>query len=544
MPSPAEDGVDSSAPSFPEGPEVLHYRLLKRTRDMFLHNRSVRAADNEQSQRVLLSAKIRAEYASVVDLPPPSLPPPAKRSALEGTSGEHMAVEVHDITAGVPETTTTTTTTTTAVTGTHPFPARPGVLLSENTAVVQEASKSSLEKAIEAIPPSATASEAQKQAWGIVAYKKAAGIPERLSGTSASTSRALSIRRKELEQPTWHPPWKLMRVISGHTGWVRSVAMDPTNEWFVTGSADRTLKIWDLASGTLKLTLTGHVSTVRGVVVSERHPYLFSVGEDKTVKCWDLEQNKVIRSYHGHLSGVYCVALHPTIDVLVTGSRDSTIRVWDVRTKSQIHALSGHSNTVCTVATQSTDPQVISGSMDHFVKLWDLGAGRCAATLTNHKKSVRSAIVHPTEYTMASASADNIKKWKFPEGSFLQNISGQRAVLNALAVNRDNVLVAGADNGNMDFFDWKTGYNFQQMQTRVQPGSLESEAGIFGMAFDRTGSRLIVGEADKSIKVYKEDDTATLETHPIHWNPSAARDRYQFPPSLQSCACANRERLS
>lgn len=53
-------------------------------------------------------------------------------------------------------------------------------------------------------------------------------------------------------------------------------------------------KIWDIASGRLKLSLTGHISVVRGLAVSPRHPYLFSVGEDKQVKCWDLECNKVI----------------------------------------------------------------------------------------------------------------------------------------------------------------------------------------------------------------------------------------------------------
>ena len=55
----------------------------------------------------------------------------------------------------------------------------------------------------------------------------------------------------------WHPPWKLTRVIPGHLGWVRSVSVDPENQWFVTGSNDRTIKLWDLASGDLKLTLTG-----------------------------------------------------------------------------------------------------------------------------------------------------------------------------------------------------------------------------------------------------------------------------------------------
>lgn len=133
--------------------------------------------------------------------------------------------------------------------------------------------------------------------------------------------------------PRWHAPWELSAVISGHLGWVRSIAFDPSNEWFATGSADRTIKIWDLAKccagteGGLKLTLTGHINAIRGLVVSPRHPYLFSAGEDNQVKCWDLEYNKVIRHYHGHTSGVFCLALHPTLDLLVSGGRDSVARV-------------------------------------------------------------------------------------------------------------------------------------------------------------------------------------------------------------------------
>jgi pleiotropic regulator 1 len=74
---------------------------------------------------------------------------------------------------------------------------------------------------------------------------------------------------------------------------VRSIAFDPSNEWFVTGSADRTIKLWDTGSGQLKLTLTGHIEQVTGLAVSPRHPYMFSASLDKEVKCWDLEHNKV-----------------------------------------------------------------------------------------------------------------------------------------------------------------------------------------------------------------------------------------------------------
>lgn len=93
-------------------------------------------------------------------------------------------------------------------------------------------------------------------------------------------------------KPKWHAPWQVYRVISGHLGWVRSIAFDPGNEWFVTGSGDRTIKVWDTASGNLKLTLTGHIEQVTGLAVSDKHPYMFSCGLDKKVMCWDLEHNK------------------------------------------------------------------------------------------------------------------------------------------------------------------------------------------------------------------------------------------------------------
>lgn len=90
-----------------------------------------------------------------------------------------------------------------------------------------------------------------------------------------------------------------------------------TNEWFVTGSTDRMIKCWDLASGKLKLSMTGHINPVRDVKISPHHTYLYSCSEDKTVRCWDIIQNKSIRNYHGHLSGVYTLAVHPTLNLLV-----------------------------------------------------------------------------------------------------------------------------------------------------------------------------------------------------------------------------------
>lgn len=343
-----------------------------------------------------------------------------------------------------------------------------------------------------------------------------------------NASTALNVARAQAThqiKPEWHAPWKLMRVISGHLGWVRALAVEPDNQWFASGAGDRTIKIWDMATGNLRLTLTGHISTVRGLAVSPRHPYLFSCGEDKMVKCWDLETNKVIRHYHGHLSGVYTMALHPTLDVLVTGGRDGVARVWDMRTRSNIHVLSGHKGTVADVECQAADPQVVTASLDSTVRLWDLAAGKTMGVLTHHKKGVRALAMHPSEFTFATGSTGSIKQWKCPEGAFMQNFEGHNAIINSMSCNEDT-LFSGGDNGSMSFWDWKSGYRYQSLDSIAQPGSLDAEAGIMSSTFDVTGMRLIVGETDKTIKIWKPDEKANPQTHPLDWKPTLGQRKF------------------
>ncbi|KAJ4427777.1 hypothetical protein ANN_25430 [Periplaneta americana] len=410
---------------------TLVFRSLKRSHDMFLSNQGFLAPIDEKAEKVKKDVKARDCYGLVFDR--------VKRSnAMKLHNADRADAHVQ-----------------------HPA-VQDGVNFTGDAASVGEG----------ALVPANVG-----PGGGLV------HVPAPVTGTTVQN--IIPRRAPAMPKPKWHAPWKLYRVISGHLGWVRCVAVEPGNEWFATGSADRVIKIWDLASGHLKVSLTGHISSVRGLAVSARHPYLFSCGEDRQVKCWDLEYNKVIRHYHGHLSAVYTLALHPNIDVLVTAGRDATCRVWDMRTKANVHTLTGHTNTVASVVCQAAEPQL------------------------------HVCISFP----------DNIKQWKCPDGKFIQNLPGHNAIINCLAVNPEGVLVSGADNGTLHCWDWRTGYNFQRLQAPVQPGSMDSESGIFSMTFDQSGSRLITTEADKTIKIYKEDDTATEETHPIHWRPEILKRR-------------------
>ena len=128
---------------------------------------------------------------------------------------------------------------------------------------------------------------------------------------------------------------------------------------------------------------------------------------------------------------------------------------------------------------------------------------------------MRALVNHHQEHTFASAGADKIRIWKQPEGDQLRAIDSHNAIVNSLALNQDNVLVSGGDNGTLNFHDWKSGECFQKLQSPLQPGSLSSEAAIFDIAFDKSSLRMITAECDKTIKIWKEDPDATPETHPV-----------------------------
>eukprot|EP00752_Nemacystus_decipiens_P014950 g13309.t1 len=478
----------------------------KRTLDMFVGQEGAPPPAFMASQKIKVASKIAAGYAAVKE----GAPSAATAAAAAARNGHS------------PATNGTTATNGAAAAAAAP-PAAEKPRDTEVTRIIQRIDKEKMDKARQQQEANRKRGEGGAASGGsLVLFNPSSGSVGGGEGKGAANQLIVSRRAApSAPRPEWHAPWKLSSVVSAHLGWVRAVAFDPSNEWFVTGSADRTIKVWDLAKASAgadkacKLTLTGHINCIRGLAVSPRHPYLFSAAEDKKVMCWDLEYNRVVRHYHGHLSGVHCLALHPTLDVLVTGGRDSVARVWDMRTKKQIHSLGGHSNAVGAVQTNAVDPQVITGSHDCQIKLWDLVAGKAMTTLTHHKKAVRAVQMHPKEFSFVSAAADNMKKWQARDGVFLNNMSGHNTIINSLSANEDGVLVSGGDNGSLCLWDYATGHNFQRIDTIAQPGSLDAEAGIFASSFDVSGSRLVTCEADKTVKIWKEDLEATPETHPI-----------------------------
>ena len=118
---------------------------------------------------------------------------------------------------------------------------------------------------------------------------------------------------------------------------------------------------------------------------------VLSASWDKTLKVWDAATGRCIATLEGHSGDVYGVAVSPDERRVLSVARDNTLKVWDVVTGECVATLEGHSNTVSCVAIFPDGRRVVSGSDDKTLKVWDLATGRCVATLDGHSHYVRCA---------------------------------------------------------------------------------------------------------------------------------------------------------
>ena len=166
---------------------------------------------------------------------------------------------------------------------------------------------------------------------------------------------------------------KLEQEIENHADWVLALDWSSDGKQIVSTSRDKTAKVFEVESGNLVATYAGHGATVFDAVFSPDDKHVYSAGADDKIHMWNVPEAKKQKEAGGHGQDILKLLL---IDgKLTSASADRTARQFDLGELKELKVLKDHSDWVCALAYDARNKRLASGCFDGNVRTWNLETG-------------------------------------------------------------------------------------------------------------------------------------------------------------------------
>ena len=312
-----------------------------------------------------------------------------------------------------------------------------------------------------------------------------------------------------------------IRLLTGHTDYVRCVAFSPDGRTLVSGSYDGTIRLWDVGTGEPKATLTGHTGRIYSVAFSPDGETLASGGSDEFIKFWDVRSGELLRTIAGHAGRVDSVVYAPDGETLVSYGADRSIHVWDAKTGEFLMALDPEFedaglelDRIYAIAYSPDSERLASGNSDGRIRVWDTRTGALKSTLIARASDVTAVMFSPDGQILAGAvSVENgstIEFWNVATGERLKSFVGPT---DGGHTDRITSLVFSKDGGTLASSSYDETIRFWNPATETPLRTItgHNRERIFHVMYASHG-RILACEREGSIQLWEPHTSRLIKT--------------------------------
>ena len=284
---------------------------------------------------------------------------------------------------------------------------------------------------------------------------------------------------------------------TGHTQFVLSVSFSPDGERIVSGSADGSVRVWDVR--TQKVVSTQRLmSGVLSVAYSPDGKRIVSGSADGYVAVWDARNVEMTRKLTSHTDSVNSITISPDNSMIASGSRDQTVRIWDSGTGQNIHTLTC-GGIVRSVAFSPNGRYIVSGMANHGVEVWEVGNGNWQR-VHSVVGDARVVAVSPDSNHFAYHCGNNVKIAEIKTGKVFMELQGHTSGVECLSFSPDGTwITSGADDRTIRIWDTSTG----NLMLTLTPGAGRYE--VRSIAISSDGTKIVACCSNYNIYLFSCD---------------------------------------